>query len=205
MWRFKAVINRFVILWGLISPLCIGLIASVLKLNQIRWFPAYYDIWISLTIYLIYWIIVGILQAAAIFWKFHAERLAYKWFFTTSITGFVVMFLHDFILLKVLGADTRGQGLLVLIVTTLPCLAVLGGLILGYCQLRLIRNYYKANRELNYLNILWLFINVILWVICFAGIFISSFSMLALIIFPFVSIIKGWLINEYLRKQVRHY
>jgi hypothetical protein len=70
------------------------------------------------------------------------------------------MLLHDLILLKVMGVDTKGQGALILIIS-LPCLALLGGFILGLAQFWLIRNRYQANLKSNKLNILWLFISVI--------------------------------------------
>jgi len=194
------VINRFIILWGLISPICISLIASVLISYQINWYPAYYDMRLSIAIYLFYWVLLAILQAAALFWKFQDKQLTYKWFFTTSITGFIVMLLHDLIVLKVMGTDTRGQGVLILILS-LPCLAVLGGLILGLTQFLLIQNRYKVNLKsdsLKNINILWLSISVISWIIGMSSILFLGLPTL-IILSAIGSAIKGWFINKYLR------
>ncbi|TWH44099.1 hypothetical protein [Dulcicalothrix desertica] len=191
-------INRFVIVWGLISTLCMGLVVSGLLLNSISWRPAdYNNILMSIAIYSIYWVLLAILQGAALFWKFQDKAVAYKWFFTTSITGFIVMFLHDFIILNVMKTDTRGQGVLILILS-LPILALSGGFILGLAQLWLIRNRYKPNLETIPLNILWLFLGVISWVIGFAGMYFGSFFPLILLLYSVGSIIKGWFINKYL-------
>ena len=193
-------INRFIILWGLISPICISLIASVLISYQINWYPAYYDMRLSIAIYLFYWVLLAILQAAALFWKFQDKQLTYKWFFTTSITGFIVMLLHDLIVLKVMGTDTRGQGVLILILS-LPCLAVLGGLILGLTQFLLIQNRYKVNLKsdsLKNINILWLSISVISWIIGMSSILFLGLPTL-IILSAIGSAIKGWFINKYLR------
>lgn len=199
--NFKAVINRFVILWGLISSICICIssIVSVIVFSPVSWHPAYYDMQISIVIYLVYWVLLATLQGAALFWKFQDRRFAYKWVFTTSITGFMIMLLHDLIVLKVMGTDTRGQGVLILILS-LPCLAVLGGLILGLAQFWVIRNRYKANLKSDNPNILWLFISVISWVIGMSSILFGGFGVLMLIIFAGVgSAMKGWFINKYLR------
>jgi hypothetical protein len=155
---------------------------------------------LSIAIYLFYWVLLAILQAAALFWKFQDKQLTYKWFFTTSITGFIVMLLHDLIVLKVMGTDTRGQGVLILILS-LPCLAVLGGLILGLTQFLLIQNRYKVNLKsdsLKNINILWLSISVISWIIGMSSILFLGLPTL-IILSAIGSAIKGWFINKYLR------
>ena len=175
-----------------------GLVVSGILLTSVNWHPAVSNnIQMSITIYSIYWVSLGILQGTALFWKFQNKEFAYRWFLITTITGFTVMFLHDFIILQVMEINTGGQGVLTLLYS-LPSLALSGGFILGFAQLWLIRNNYKANLEPIPLNILWLFIGVISWVVGFAGMFFGSFFPPIFLLYPAGSIIKGWFINKYL-------
>lgn len=190
--------NRFVIVWTLFSTLCISLIVSGIIFGSVNWRSADYgNIQTSIAVYSIYWILLATLQGAALFWKFGDKIFAYKWFFITSLTGFIVMFLHDFIILHIMNVDTRGQGVLILILS-LPILAIAGGFILGFAQLWLIKNRYKANLESIPLNSYWLSIGVVSWIIGFAGMFFGSFFPLLFIFYPAGSMIKGWFINKYL-------
>jgi hypothetical protein len=194
------VINRFVIFWGLMSALCTGAIAGVLRFYSVNWLPAYYNIQISIVVYLVYWIVLANLQATALERKFQNKKFASRWFFATSVVGFLAMFLHDFIILKVMTINTGGQGALILLYT-LPSLAVSGGFVLAFAQLLLIRNRYKSNFKSNEieLNLLWLFIGVLSWVAGFAVLFFGAFFPPLLLVFPVVSTIKGWFINKFLQ------
>ncbi|BDA74314.1 hypothetical protein RIVM261_044280 [Rivularia sp. IAM M-261] len=190
--------NRFVISWTLISTLCISLIVSGIIFGSVNWRPADYgNIQTSIVVYFIYWILLASLQGAALFWKFGDKNFAYRWFFVTSITGFFVMFLHDLIVLHVMNVDTRGQGSIFLLLS-LPSLAITGGFILGFAQLWLIKNRYKPNLEPVQLNMYWLFLGVVSWIIGFASFYLGNFSPALFILYPIGSIIKGWFINKYL-------
>lgn len=190
--------NRFLIFWTLISTFCMSLVVSGIIFGYIDWRPADYgNIQTSIVVYSIYWILLTSLQGAALFCKFGDKGFVYKWFLITSITGFFVMFLHDFIILHIMNVDTRGQGVLILILS-LPILAIVGGFILGFTQLWIIKNSYKPNLEFISLNNQWLSIGVVSWIIGFAGMFFGSFYPALLILYPVGSIIKGWFINKYL-------
>jgi hypothetical protein len=124
--------NKFIILWSLISPACLSLMAGILRFYRLSWHPGYPDIRISIQVYLVYWLLLGVFQGGLLFWKFRDRQFAYRWFFTTSTTGFLVMLSHD-ISLALLGVDIRRTGVLILIFS-LPFLAFLGGSILGLAQ-----------------------------------------------------------------------
>lgn len=175
-----------------------GSIVSVIIFGSVNWRPADYgNIKTSIVVYSIYWILLASLQGAALFWKFKDKDFAYRWFFVTSITGFFVMFLHDFIVLHVMNVDTRGQGVIFLLLS-LPSLAIMGGFILGFTQLWLIKNRYKPNLEPVQLNMYWLFLGVIAWIIGFASFYLFNYSPALFILYPVGSIMKGWFINNYL-------
>ncbi|KAM3110758.1 hypothetical protein [Phormidesmis sp. 146-33] len=192
--------NRFVILWSLISPGCVSLIASVLWFYRLSWYPGYPDIWISIAVYLAYWLPLGVLQGVLLFWKFRDQQFAYRWFLTTTTTGVLVMLSHD-LSLALMGVDTRGQGALILILS-LPCLAALGGPILGLAQFLLIRNRYQTYLRPNHLTSNWFARSFLSWAIGFTGILIAmSTDMLPalLLLVAFGSALKGWFIQKHLR------
>ncbi len=193
--------NRFLVFWGLASPACLGLVASVLRFYQLDWHPAYFDIWRSFAVYLAYWLLLGALQGAILFWKFQERRFAYRWFFITGVVGCSIMLLHDLFLL-LLGVDTRSQGALILIFS-LPLLAFLGGLLLGLAQFFLIRNHYRASLNSKHLNLRWFVISFLSWIVGFTGI-LFTFSgtrllPILLILVAAGTAIKGWFIQKYLR------
>lgn len=194
--------NKFIVFWSLASPVCLSIIASVLWLFKLAWYPAYPKIWLSLAVYLAYWVLLGLLQGAILFWRFQKRRFAYRWFFITSAVGFAIMLLHDLSLL-LLGADTRGQGVLILLLS-LPVLAILGGLPLGLAQFFLIRSRYRANLNFKHLHLRWFALSFLSWTIGFAGIFfIFSGTRLFPVLLLLVasgSAMKGWFIQQYLRK-----
>jgi hypothetical protein len=130
---------KFLTLWISIVPVCVTTIGSILSLTRLSWFPTT-NIWISIVIYLAYWVVVGFFQGALLA-KFKHKKIGCKWFLTTSITGFLIVTSHDLSPL-VLGVDTGGQGILYLILSV-PVLAILGGLILGYVQFSIIKDYYN--------------------------------------------------------------
>jgi hypothetical protein len=193
--------NKFIAFWSLASPICLSIVASVLWFYKLVWHPAYFDIWRSIAVYFAYWLLLGLIQGAILFWKLQERRFAYQWFFVTSAVGFSVMLLHDLSLL-LLGADTRGQGALILLLS-LPLLAILGGLPLGLAQFFLIRNRYRANLNATHLNLRWFALSFLSWVVGFIGIlFIFSGTRLMPILLLFVAAgtaIKGWFLQKYLR------
>lgn len=193
--------NKFVILWSLISPGCLSLVASVLWFYQLDWYPAYPDIERSLAVYLTYWLLLGSLQGAILFWKFQERQLAYQWFLMTTTVGFAVMLLHDLALFG-MGVDSRGQGILILVLS-LPVLAILGGLPLGLAQYLLIRKRYRTDLNLKPLTVRWFAISFGSWVIGFVGILFGLSGLFRFVLIFFVatgSFLKGWFIQKYLRK-----
>lgn len=190
--------SRFIILWSLISPGCLSLIAVANVFYRLSWTPGDPDLRISIAFYLVYWLLLGILQGGVLFWKFQDRQFAYRWFFTTSTTGFLVMLLHD-LSLALLGIDTRGQGILILIYS-LPCLAVLGGLILGLAQFLLIRKRCQIHLRLNHLDSTWFTTSFVSWMIGFAGILFGSNALpVSILLVAFGSAMKGWFIQKNLR------
>ncbi len=97
-------------------------------------------------IYGTYWVLVSGLQSLLL-WRVQGFSFALKWWLTTAITGFALMLAHELFLLDI---DTRGQGILILILS-LSVLAISGGLILGFMQFWLIRHLNPENRH-NYSN-----------------------------------------------------
>lgn len=183
--------NLFVLFWSLISPVCFSLIAGVLWVNQTSWTPGTSDIGRSILILLSYWLPLGGLQAALLFWKFRDRRFAYQWWLVTSITGVFVMLVHD---LYVLSTDPVGQGILILIIT-LPVLAVVGGLLLGAAQFLLIRHRYRANLNLKKMRTIWFVLCLLSWVIGFSGLLLAFYGV---VITVAASALKGWFLQKYL-------
>jgi hypothetical protein len=190
--------HLFLIIWSLISPGCLGLIVSIS--SQSGWNPGNGMLVLSIAIYLAYWILVGILQAGLLFWKFKNKQLSFQWFLQTSITGFILMLSQD-VVLAVMGIDAGGQGALILIIS-LPILAICGGPILGFIQFLPMKDYYFQNFQSNDLQkreVLWLGISLFSWVIGFGGL-ISGNG-----VFFFVAtgtLLKGWFIHKYLHTPI---
>ena len=194
--------SKFIIFWSCGSPGCLSLIVSANWFYQLGWHPGYPDIRISIAIYLVYWLLLGTLQGGALFWEFQNRKFAYHWFLTTTTTGFFVMLIHE---LPLIGMTTTGQGELILLFT-LPCLAVLGGLILGVNQFLLIRKCNLINQRLNNLvsvGFIWFTISFLSWAIGFAGILFMSSSFNTPTVWILLvmggSAMKGWFIQKYLR------
>ncbi len=194
--QHKPSTKQFLLLWGLISPGCLGLIAAVLQRYQVMWYPAYPDMRLSIGIYLSYWLLLGILQGGLLFWRFNDRRWAAQWAIVTSLTGFLVMLAHD-LTIALFGIDTRGQGILILILS-LPCLVVLGGLILGLMQFSLIQDRYKTHQKSNWLTLIWFSISLLSWMIGFSGVFLGGQALANLMAFVTIgSLLKGRFIQKY--------
>ena len=196
--------SRFIIFWSLISPGCFSLVVVLHWFYSFffksSWVPGDPDFIISIATYLIYWLLLGILQGLILFRKFQNRQFAYRWFLITSTTGFIVMLLHDIVLIS-LDIDTGGQGIVILLYS-LPCLAILGGLILGLAQFSLIRKRYRVDKRFNRLVKIWIAISFFSWAIGFAGILftLSVYTIYICIICVMGgSAMKGWFINKYLR------
>lgn len=186
-------------LWSLISPSCLILIKSILNVLQISWTPGDPNFGQSIIIYLVYWGFLGSLQGALLY-KLQYKTLAYKWFLTTSITGFLIMSVHD---VALLGTDTRGQGVLILIFS-LPILIALGGLVLGCAQFLLLDNRHGASANRSRILSTWCVASFISWSLGFVGIFLSFY--IPIPEFPIILLttvggaIKGWSVIQYLRR-----
>ncbi|NJM18451.1 MAG: hypothetical protein HC907_06940 [Richelia sp. SM1_7_0] len=189
--------HLFLIFWTLISPGCLGLIAAIFSAFKLGWNPGNGMWLLSIAIYLAYWILVGILQAGLLFWKFQDKQLSFHWFLQTSITGFIMMICHDVVLLA-MGIEAVGQGALILLIS-LPVLAIFGGPILGFIQFLPMKDYYFLifqSNDLQKREILWLGISLFSWVIGFGGL------MFGYGVFFFVAtgtLLKGWFIHKYLQ------
>jgi hypothetical protein len=196
---------KFLTLWISIVPVCTTAIGLTLWLTRINWIPTT-NIWISIVIYLVYWVLLGFFQGALLV-KFKHKKIGYKWFLSTSITGFLVMIFHDLSPL-VMGVDTGGQGILYLILS-LPVVAVLGGLILGYSQFLIIKDYHNTVPSTTPALPKWLGVSFVSWSISFAGtllviinnIILSGSNMLfVILIFATIgTAIKGYAVMKYLQ------
>ncbi|MEM9908234.1 MAG: hypothetical protein AAF921_24755 [Cyanobacteria bacterium P01_D01_bin.44] len=166
--------KQFLLSWSLISPGCLILITSFLRIRQIHWHPAYPDLTPSLLIYGTYWVLVSGLQSLLL-WRVQGLSFALKWCLTTATTGFALMLAHDLFVLEVWGVDTRGQGGMA-IGLSVPVLLISGGLILGFMQFWLIRHLRSENRHNYRLHRTWFLASWMSWGL-------SSFGILFLIFF----------------------
>jgi hypothetical protein len=97
--------NRFLLLWSLISPTCSCLIVGWAFKRQSAWdFTGQFDM------YLAYWIVLALGQSLLLWWVYRQRSLAVQWFITTALAGTAIMQSHD-LLLALTGIDPRGQGL----------------------------------------------------------------------------------------------
>ncbi|NJL20547.1 MAG: hypothetical protein HC895_06630 [Leptolyngbyaceae cyanobacterium SM1_3_5] len=99
--------NRFLLLWSLISPGCLLIVAllqlaSALNLAGLDadsfvfgGIPGNSDIRKPIVSYGVYWLLLGLLQAIALLRRFGNRRFTYQWGFTTSLVGFLIMLAHD--------------------------------------------------------------------------------------------------------------
>ncbi|MGG6263997.1 hypothetical protein ACQ4M3_22010 [Leptolyngbya sp. AN03gr2] len=190
--------NLFILVWSLISPLCLGIVASVFWSRPNNWHPASSEVGISLLVYSAYWLLLGGLQAAALFWRFRDRRFAVRWFLVTSATGILVMLLHDLTVFAITGA-LEGQGVLFLGIS-FSVLAVLGGLVLGAAQFLLIRQRDRVHSNLKVLRTQWFVLSWLSWVIGFAGIPFVFYSMFVSVFVTVAvgSALKGWFLQKYL-------
>jgi hypothetical protein len=192
--------RRFLILWSLISPACLAPIVWILSLTNNRWYPTA-NIWLSIVIYLAYWLPLGFFQGLLIS-KFQSKKIDYRWFAITSITGFILLLGHD-LSAVILNADTRGQGALYLLLS-LPFLLCIGGIGLSVAQLLLFQADGRRTKNVN-LSIGWLVGGFISWSMGFLGIFFTSFispvlmpQLVFLISFTVGAAIKGFCVMKYL-------
>ncbi len=199
--------NNFLLLWSLTSPFCLLLIGGILWLNGSIWYPFTgptwhpfdANIWKSIIIYLIYWVLLGILQGSLL-WQFQYKNLAHKWFIKTSVTGFLIMMCHEITPL-ILRVDTGGQGILYLILT-LPVLAILGGLVLGITQFWLLLSYNSTTPALRDFKPAWIMASLASWIIGFTGIVFLNYTLFSMILFSTVgAAIKGYAVLKYLQTQ----
>ena len=188
-------IGKFLIFWSLISPVCIGLIACFLGLSQTTWYPSHPDIGVSIIIYLAYWLLLGSLQGVLLF-RLQHPSLARRWFLATTLTGFLLMLAHE---IALLGVNTTGQGILFLLIS-LPCLAILGGPILGFVQFLLLRNINTPNPKENYLHRTWFMASFASWFLGFLSIFGGNYTFLVLLLLAAIgTLIKGLFVARYLQ------
>lgn len=186
--------KQFLIPWSLISPGCLILIMSFLQTGQINWYPASSNLMLSLAIYGAYWGLVSGLQSLLL-WRVQGLSFALKWLLTTAITGFLLMLAHELLLLD---TNTSGQGVLILLLS-LPALAVSGGLILGFMQFWLIRHLHPANRHNYRLHRTWFLASWVSWGLGFFCIFFGNGVLLALILLAAIgTALKGFFLMPYL-------
>jgi hypothetical protein len=187
--------KQFLIPWSLISPGCLILIASFLQTGQITWYPASSNLMLSLVIYGTYWVLVSGLQSLLL-WRVQGVSFALKWLVTTATTGFSLMLAHELFLLD---TDTSGQGILILILS-LPTLAISGGLILGTMQFWLIRNLHPENQHNYRLHRTWFLASWVSWGLSFLCIFFGNSLLLALLLLAAIgTALKGIFLMQYLR------
>jgi hypothetical protein len=207
--------NHFLWLWSLISPGCVLLIGLVLWVTQYSWYPTQPAIGVSIGIYLAYWLLLAALQGLLL-WRLSHQTLAYKWALTTGITGFVIMLAHELIVLA-MGVDTRGQGVLFLLLS-LPVLGVVGGFVLGLAQFLLLRTDRQQPRlqqprlqqprlqpprlQPPWLQLAWFVACFLAWVIGFGGVFLSLSTPFLLVVFAGLgTAVKGLMLERYLKAR----
>ena len=193
--RFTSRQLIFMGLWTAISPMCLAVIGGVFWLTQPAWYPTS-DLRISIAIYLSYWLPLGMLQGALLF-KFQYHELAYEWFWTTSLTGFSIVFLHDLHTL-VFGINTVGDNALYLI-ASLPWVAILGGPILGFAQFQLLKRDLNPANSFRYY---WVALSLISWIlnVIVAILFFSNQIFVALFLAATVgTALKGFGVMKHLQ------
>ncbi|MEO1523088.1 MAG: hypothetical protein AAFU78_20255 [Cyanobacteria bacterium J06633_2] len=168
-------------------------------MGQFTWYPAFPDLRVSLVIYSVYWILVSGLQSLLLR-RVQEPSLAVKWFWTTAITGLSLMLAHDLLLLDILGINTGGQGILLLIIS-LPALAISGGLVLGFTQFRLIRNLHPNHQRNRQLRPNWFLASWVSWGLSFLCLFFGGYGApLTLIFLALIgTTLKGIFLAKYLR------
>jgi hypothetical protein len=189
----------FVILWSAISSGCIGLIYKLISISETSWEPGSR---FAIAAYLVYWLSLASLQAILLLWKFRDKNFACQWFFTTSVAGFLVMLSHD-LTLAALKIDTRGQGIIILIIS-IPCLAFIGGWLLGLAQYFVIRKFYRNNIELGSVNDNWFWIAGLSWALGFGGILrIDYIVQVTILLTAIGGAMKGWFLQKYLKAPAK--
>ncbi len=135
--------NVFLLLWSLTGPVCLAIVYWILK--ELGWRP--FDpseFFRSIANYSIYWVLLAALQGLLLS-RFNYKNLGRKWFITTGATGFLIMICHE-LFPRIIGVDTRGQGVIFVIFFTLPFLVIFGGLILGSTQFLILRSYTNGRK-----------------------------------------------------------
>ncbi|MEM9908235.1 MAG: hypothetical protein AAF921_24760, partial [Cyanobacteria bacterium P01_D01_bin.44] len=95
--------------------------------------------------------------------------------------------------------DTSGQGILILILS-LPALAISGGLVLGFMQFWLIRHLHPQNRHNYRLHRTWFLASWVSWGLSFLCIFFGNGTLLALLLLATIgTALKGLFLMQYLR------
>jgi hypothetical protein len=196
--------SRFLLGWSLISPACFSLILLPIVFWSGTYGYGFSSVVLqnSVIIYFLYWAILGCLQGGLLFWRFQRQKLAYRWGLVTGITGFSVMGMHDLVLL-LLGVDLGGQGI-VLLLASLPVLALAGGWILGLAQYFVLQEHLEAKpKQEDRRPLGWLGLSFVSWVIGFLGCWLSlSNPVWWYLIAPFPmalgTFLKGWFIQKYL-------
>jgi hypothetical protein len=138
------------------------------------------------------------LQGAALFWRFQDRKFALRWLQTTAIIGLLAMIVHDLLVFLTLGGPPSGQGIVILLLS-LPCLAVLGSLLLGAAQFRIVRSHYRDPTTAKNRDPIWFAVSFLSWIIGFGGIYISFNNLWLVPLFIMTgTALKGWFIDEYL-------
>jgi hypothetical protein len=197
--------NRFLLLWSLISPTCSCLIVGWAFKRQSAWdFTGQFDM------YLAYWIVLALGQSLLLWWVYRQRSLAVQWFITTALAGTAIMQSHD-LLLALTGIDPRGQGMLILMLS-IPLLALFGGFFLGLAQWYVLQGHTgRSLRSQIRLSAAWAIASFLSWTIGFCGILLGyGFDRLPGIgIFLGVflctmlgTLIKGFVLMKYLKQPM---
>lgn len=179
-------------LWSLISPGCLLLAVSLNHLLWVRWNLD--NLLSRIILYLVYWGLLGSLQGALLF-KSQYKTLAYKWFRNTSTTGFLIMLVHDLAVLST-GTNASGQGALILLLS-LPIVAIFGGWILGYAQFLFLKDHHRVTSQTNRRSSTWFNASFISWITGFIGILFGD-NIPAFFFAAIGGVIKGWSVMKYL-------
>jgi hypothetical protein len=163
----------------------------------------------NILLYLAYWTMLGVGQGGLLFYVYRHRLLSARWAIVTTLAGMGTMLLHD-LCLYLMGVDTGGQGVVILLLS-LPILALLGGWCLGLAQWFVLRRHLTPDRPIDRLAVTWAIAAFFAWAIGFVGLLFAmlfaenQFSWIGLPIFTAIgTFIKGIFIATYLKYPRRY-
>lgn len=189
--------NKFRFYWSCVDLLSAGLAIGILNSDWL-YYPGLGELRLIVLCFA-YWLLLSLLQKQILFWKFRNRQFCDRWFFISIAAGFLPMLLHHSIVTS--SSDFVGQGVLILWLS-LPCLAVIGGLISATATFLLFKSHSRRKMKFSVRDVIWLIVNVFKWLIGFAVAnlyFWGSFLPILIFLFISIAIIEAWMIERYLQ------